>query len=81
MKFDPIWFWCLFLMNMTIGGITPPFGFILFTLRSVAKKHATLEEVYRSSIPFVIMVLMVMLVVVVFPEIAVWLPRYLAKDF
>jgi tripartite ATP-independent transporter DctM subunit len=81
LQFDPLWFWCLFLINMTVGGITPPFGFVLFVLRSVAQKHATLEEVYRSSIPFVIMVILGMLAVVIFPEIAVWLPNYIAKEF
>jgi len=77
LKFDPLWFWCLFLINMTVGGITPPFGFILFVMKSVAPKEITLMDVYHSSTPFVIMTVIGMFLVVIFPGIAVWLPNWL----
>lgn len=76
--FDPIWFWCLFLINMTVGAITPPFGYILFTLKACSKE-TTLEEVYRAAIPFVFIVLLCMVILVMFPQIALWLPNKIVQ--
>jgi tripartite ATP-independent transporter DctM subunit len=76
--FDPIWFWCLFLINMTVGAITPPFGYILFTLKACSKE-TTLEEVYRAAIPFVFIVLFCMVILVMFPQIALWLPNKIVQ--
>jgi tripartite ATP-independent transporter DctM subunit len=76
--FDPIWFWCLFLINMTVGAITPPFGYILFILKATAK-DITLEEVYRAAIPIVFIVILSMVLLVIFPQIALWLPNQMVK--
>jgi tripartite ATP-independent transporter DctM subunit len=73
-KFDPLWFWCLFLININLGGITPPFGMVLYTLKATTPK-TPLEEIYRAAIPFIIINLLGMLAVIIFPEIAVWLPN------
>jgi tripartite ATP-independent transporter DctM subunit len=75
--FNTLWFWCLFLINMTLGGITPPFGLALFVLRSVTKE-TSLEEIYRAIIPFLILALIGMLIVILIPDIAVWLPNHVA---
>jgi len=72
--FDPIWFWCLFLINMTVGGITPPFGLVLFVMKGTTPT-TPLEEIYKGAIPFVLMVILGMILIVIFPEIAVWLPN------
>lgn len=77
-NFDPLWFWCLYLVNVTVGGITPPFGSMLFVLKSVAK-GTTLEEVYWAALPFCVMMIIGMLFMVFFPDIALWLPNYLFK--
>ncbi len=79
LKFDPLWFWCLFLINMTVGGITPPFGFLMFVLKSVAPKDIPLEEIYAGAVPFCVMVIIGMVILVFVPDIAVWLPNYLFK--
>lgn len=76
--FDPLWFWCLFLINVTLGAITPPFGLILFTLKATVPK-TPLEEVYRASVPIIIIGLLGMLAVVIFPAISVWLPNNFIK--
>ena len=76
LPFDPLWFWCLFLINMTVGGITPPFGFILFVLKSVAKE-TPLGEIYRAAIPFVVIILSGMVLLVFVPNIVLWLPNQL----
>ena len=71
--FDPIWFWCLYLVVITIGSITPPFGIVLFTLKASAP-NTSLDEVYAAAIPFVFMVLFGMVLMVIFPQIATWIP-------
>ncbi len=76
--FDPIWFWCLFLINMTVGAITPPFGNILFILKATSPE-TTLEEVYRAAVPFIFIVLLCMLLLVIFPQIALWLPNLMVQ--
>ena len=76
--FDPIWFWCLFLINMTVGAITPPFGYILFILKGTSKE-TSLQEVYRAALPFVLIVLLAMVLLVIFPQIALWLPNQMVK--
>lgn len=75
-KFDPIWFWCLYLINMTVGGFTPPFGLVLFTLNSVAK-DTPLHEVYRAAVPIVMIIIINMLLLAFFPDIILWLPNHL----
>lgn len=76
LRFDPLWFWCVFLININLGNITPPFGMVLFTLQATTPK-TPLEEIYRAAIPFLIIGLLGMLMVIIFPEIAVWLPNVL----
>lgn len=75
--FDPLWFWCLYLVVITIGSITPPFGIVLFTLKASAP-NTTLREVYAAAIPFVFLVLIGMVLMVIFPQIATWIPSIFA---
>jgi len=49
LHFDPIWFWCTILINITIGALTPPFGYVLFTLKGTTKEMS-LEEIYMKLI-------------------------------
>lgn len=73
--FDPLWFGILFIMNMNIGYMTPPFGFNLFYLKAIVPPSITMGDIYRSVIPFAIMETVGMLMVMFFPEIATWLPN------
>ncbi len=73
---DPIWFWVLFLMNISIGAITPPFGMMLFALKGVVPQ-ASMSDLYRASIPFVILDVIAVGLVITFPAIATWLPGVL----
>jgi len=72
--FDPVWFGILFIINMEIGYMTPPFGFNLFYMKAIVPPSITMGDVYRSIIPFVIVQLVGMALVMIFPEIALWLP-------
>ncbi len=72
--FDPVWFGILFIINMEIGYMTPPFGFNLFYMKAIVPPSITMGDVYRSIIPFVLVQLVGMALVMIFPEIALWLP-------
>jgi len=72
--FDPIWFGILFVINMEIGYKTPPFGFNLFYLKGVVPPNITMKDIYTSVVPFVIIEIIAIGIIMVFPEIATWLP-------
>ena len=75
--FDPIWFGILFVVMMEISYMTPPFGFNLFYLRSVAPPDVTMKDIYWSVGPYTIVELTGLLIIVLFPAIALWLPSVL----
>jgi TRAP-type C4-dicarboxylate transport system permease large subunit len=73
--FDPVWFGILFTINMEIGYITPPFGFNLFYMKNLAEPlGVSMGEIYRSIIPFVVLLSLGIAMVMLFPELALWLP-------
>ena len=72
--FDPIWFGILFVINMEIGYMTPPFGFNLFYLKGIVPPSITMKDIYKSIIPFVIVEIIGIILIMIFPEIATWLP-------
>jgi tripartite ATP-independent transporter DctM subunit len=73
--FDPIWFGVLFTMNMEMAFLTPPLGFNLFYMRGIAPKSITMGDIYRSITPFVMLQAVGLALVMVFPQIALWLPN------
>lgn len=75
--FDPVWFGVLFIINMEIGFLTPPFGYNLFYLKGVAPKNVKLAEIYVSIIPFVLLMLAGLAICIAFPGIITWLPSIL----
>ncbi|WP_424989840.1 TRAP transporter large permease [Fluviibacterium sp. S390] len=70
-----IWFGVLYTMTCQIAYITPPFGYNLFLMRSMAPKDITLPDIYRSIWPFVLMMTFTIVLVMLFPQIALWLPE------
>ena len=77
--FDSIWFGILFVINMQIGYMTPPFGYQLFYLKSVAPPEITTGDIYRSVWPFVGIMIFGMAMIMVFPQIALWLPNLMMQ--
>lgn len=73
--FDPIWFCVLLAVNLQTSFMTPPFGFSLFYLKAVTPPEVTTGDIYRGIIPFVIFQLIGLMIVVLFPQLATWLPR------
>jgi len=74
MGFDPVWFGILFVINMEIGYMTPPFGFNLFYLKGVVPPNITMKDIYVSVIPFVLVEIVGLALIMIFPEIATYLP-------
>ena len=72
--FDPVWFGILFVINMEIGYMTPPFGFNLFYLKGVVPPSITMKDIYVSVIPFVLVEVVGIVLIMMFPEIATYLP-------
>ena len=77
--FDPLWFGVLFIMNMEMGYLTPPFGFNLFYMKAIVPPGITMGDIYRAVVPFVILQGIGLIIVVIFPEIALWLPKLMVR--
>jgi len=73
--FDPIWYGVLYTITCQIAYMTPPFGYNLFLMRAMAPKEITLSDIYRSITPFLLVMLLALILVMVFPEIATYLPN------
>ncbi|MDW7646127.1 MAG: TRAP transporter large permease subunit [Desulfuromonadales bacterium] len=72
-NFDPVWFWMLFLINLTLGSLTPPFGYTIFALKG-AMPELTLDDVYGGAWPMVGLFILGMAIMYVFPAIVTFLP-------
>lgn len=71
---DPVWFGAIFLLNMEIAAITPPFGVSLFVMKAVGPAGTTMADIYRSAFPFVLLNLLVMALMMIYPPFSLWLP-------
>jgi len=71
------WFAILFAVNLQTSFLTPPFGFALFYLKAVAPKSVRIQDIYRGIIPFVSMQALGVVLIMIFPGLALWLPRVL----
>ena len=75
MGFDPIWYGVLYTITCQIAYMTPPFGYNLFLMKAMAPPEVSLGDIYRSIIPFVLVMCFGLAVVIAFPNIALWLPN------
>jgi len=73
--FDLIWYGVLYTITCQVAYMTPPFGYNLFLMRAMAPPEVTLGDIYRSIIPFVLVMITGLALVTVFPQIALWLPQ------
>ena len=72
--FNPIWFGVLYTMTCQIAYITPPFGYNLFLMRALAPPEISLIDIYRSIVPFFALMVISVIIIMIFPQIALWLP-------
>ncbi|MCA3279293.1 MAG: TRAP transporter large permease subunit [Roseomonas sp.] len=73
--FDPVWFGVLFVVNMEMAFLTPPFGFNLFYMRSCVPPNISMGDIYRAVIPFIILQAVGLGIMMAFPELITWLPN------
>jgi tripartite ATP-independent transporter DctM subunit len=76
-RFDPVWFGVLFLICMQLGLLTPPFGMLLFTLKSVAPRSVRMAQIYGAATPYVVLGVLMLVTVMLVPTVVTWLPRVL----
>ena len=75
MGIDPVWLGIMFAINLQTSFLTPPFGFALFYLRGVAPKEIPTSAIYKGVIPFIAIQIFAMALLVLWPELATWLPN------
>jgi TRAP-type mannitol/chloroaromatic compound transport system permease large subunit len=65
----------LYTITCQIAYITPPFGYNLFLMRAMAPPEVSLGDIYRSIVPFALLMVLCVVILMIFPEIALWLPN------
>ncbi|MBL1242242.1 MAG: TRAP transporter large permease subunit [OCS116 cluster bacterium] len=73
--FDLIWYGVLYTITCQIAYMTPPFGYNLFLMRAMAPPEVSIVDIYRSVIPFVAIMVLSLAIIMLFPQIALWLPN------
>jgi len=76
---DPIWFGVLFLICMQLGLLTPPFGLLLYTMKGVAPPSISMQQIYRAVMPYVLFGVILLVLIMMFPALATWLPGLLDR--
>lgn len=77
--FDPLWFALVFMLDLQMAYLTPPFGYNLFYLKSIVPKGITITDIYKSVIPFIGLQITALVICMIFPKIALWLPSIMIK--
>ena len=75
LHFDTIWFCLLMLLSITIGLLTPPFGLLCFVMKGVSPAGIKMSDVYYSILPYILLAIFGIFLILIFPDIALWLPR------
>jgi tripartite ATP-independent transporter DctM subunit len=78
--FDLIWYGILYTITCQIAYMTPPFGYNLFLMRAMAPPEISIQDIYRSIGPFVLVMFGALILVMVFPQLALWLPDYVYSN-
>jgi tripartite ATP-independent transporter DctM subunit len=78
--FEPVWFGAMYLLNIEMATTSPPFGLSLFVMKGVAPPDTTMGDIYLGALPFLSCDLVAMILMLVFPNIVLWLPG-LMKTF
>ena len=72
---DPVWFGVLFVVNMQMAYITPPYGLNLFYMKAVAPKEVQLKDIYAGALPFIGLQAIMLILLILFPQLTLWLPQ------
>lgn len=74
--FDLVWYGVLYTVTTQIAYMTPPFGYNLFLMRAMAPPQISMRDIYGSITPFVLVMILALALIMMFPQIALWLPDY-----
>ncbi|WP_249691541.1 TRAP transporter large permease subunit [Stappia sp. WLB 29] len=74
--FDLVWYGVLYTVTTQIAYMTPPFGYNLFLMRAMAPPEISMRDIYGSIGPFVLVMILALALIMIFPQIALWLPDY-----
>jgi TRAP-type C4-dicarboxylate transport system permease large subunit len=74
---DPVWFGIVFIIAVEVGLLTPPFGMVPFAMNATLGKRASVEDIFAGSFPFVLIMLAFIVLLLLFPGLATWLPELL----
>ena len=77
--FDNVWFGVVFCMNMHISYLSPPFGPSIFYLKSVVGDEIPVGKIYRANLPYLWLTIVALTLVVIFPQLSLWLPSMMLK--
>lgn len=77
MGWDPIWFGIIMMVNLEMATITPPFGLSLFVMKGIAPRNTTMGDIYRAAMPFIIINIILMALMMAFPDLVLWLPSFM----
>ena len=72
-----LWYGVIFMVNMQMAFLSPPFGYSLFYLKSVAPPQISMAMIFRSAVPFIGLQILGLALCILFPDIILWLPRQL----
>ena len=73
--FDLTWFGLIMLLALEIGYTTPPFGLLLFVMKGVSPPGTTMRDIYLAGMPFIACVMLLIILIILFPPLATWLPK------
>jgi TRAP-type mannitol/chloroaromatic compound transport system permease large subunit len=76
---DLVWVGILIAINLQTSFLTPPFGFALFFLKGVAPPEITTKQIYKGVVPYVVIQLFGLMIVILYPEVALWLPSVIGN--
>jgi len=79
--FDQLWFAVMVCVNLQMSFMTPPFAYSIFYIKGIAKPEwgVSTADIIRGVIPFVVLIMVTLGVLVLFPELILWLPRLMIK--
>ncbi len=78
MGWNPLWFALIICVCLQTAWLTPPFGYALFFLRGITPPEITFAHIIRGCAPFIGLQVIGLTLIIVFPEIVLWLPRLIA---
>jgi tripartite ATP-independent transporter DctM subunit len=79
--FDPLWYGVLFMLNMQVAFLSPPYGFALFCMRAAAPKefNITMKDIIKAAFPFIIIQVICLILIMIFSPLTTWLPRLIIR--